>query len=193
MRFTHITCALLLTLSAAVSAQSRPTVTMPNVSPEQAKNGFTAWCLTNGMDIAEAESNRVVCTKPIAGGRGTMIQMLGGSMATPLIRLEISYASTGSAVIATAKQQLETQHGDGVVERTDFKQKNVIAGTQAILDEVAVSLAPAPLPAAPTAPTAPVAPAGPAPAATPAAPEIPPSSPTKAASGATVPPVSPAS
>lgn len=186
MRYTHVPCILLLCVSSAALAQSRPTVTMPNVSMEQAKNGFTAWCLTNGMDIAEAESNRVVCTKPVEGGRGTMIQMLRGDTATPLIRLEISYASTGAAVIATAKQQLETQRGDGVVERVDFKQKTVIAGTQAILDEVAASLAT-------PAPTAPLAPSEAAPATTPAGAESAPVSGAEPTPPADTSPPSPAS
>lgn len=186
MRSAHITCCLLLSLSAGALAQSRPMATMPNVSMEQAKNGFTAWCLTNGMDIAEAESNRVVCTKPIEGGRGAMIQMMRGDTATPLIRLEISYASTGAAVIATAKQQLETQRGDGVVERVDFKQKTVIAGTQAILDEVAASLAT-------PAPTAPVAPTEAAPAATPPASEGTPASGAEPVTDQATSPPSPAS
>lgn len=144
----------LLALSTATLAQNpRPTVTIPDVSLDQVKNGLTAWCLTNAMDIAEAESNRVVCTKPIKGGRGTFISMLNGGMAPPLIRMEASFASTGSAVIVTAKQQVETQRNDGVVERTDFTQKEVIAGTQSILDEVAAGLTPtAPTPAPTTLP-----------------------------------------
>lgn len=157
MRYTTLASSMLLAVSFSLAAQTaRPTVTIPNVTLDQVKNGFSAWCLTNAMDIAEAESNRVVCTKPIEGGRGAMIQMLRGDTATPLVRLEISYASTGSAVIATGKQQLETQRRDGVVERTDFKQKEVIAGTQSLLDEVAASLAPATPTPAPTSAAAPV-------------------------------------
>lgn len=160
MRYPILVCSLLLVISTPLAAQStRPMVTIPNVTQDQVKNAFSAWCLTHEMDIAEAESNRVVCTKPIEGGRGAMIQMLRGDTAAPLIRLEISYASTGSAVIATGKQQLETQRRDGVVERTDFKQKDVIAGTQGILDDVAASLAPAPTPTETPAPAPESAPA----------------------------------
>jgi hypothetical protein len=134
---------IFLTAGAAKAAPpARPTVTMTGVTLEQAKNGFTAWCLTHEMDIAEAESNRVVCTKPVQGGRGFLVQMLNGAGAAPLVRLEISFAFTGDAVIATAKQQLETTSNYGVVNREEFKQADVIAGTQSVLDEVAVSLQP---------------------------------------------------
>ena len=144
---------LLLALSATALAQNaRPMVTIPNVSLDQVKNGLTAWCLTNAMDIAEAESNRVVCTKPIKGGRGAFISMLNGGTNAPQIRLEASFASTGTAVIVTAKQQLETQRNDGVVERTDFTQKEVIAGTQSILDQVAAELTPTTAPPPATLP-----------------------------------------
>lgn len=155
MHHSRLAIALLLACSATALAQNaRPTVTIPNVSLDQVKNGLTAWCLTNAMDIAEAESNRVVCTKPIKGGRGAFISMLNGGTTPPQIRLEASFASTGTAVIVTAKQQLETQRNDGVVERTDFTQKEVIAGTQSILDEVAAGLTPA-APAPATTPETP--------------------------------------
>ncbi|KAF1708651.1 hypothetical protein [Pseudoxanthomonas sacheonensis] len=138
-----IALVMILAAGAATAAQpARPTVTIHGATLDQVKNGFTAWCLTHDMDIVEAESNRVVCTKPVPGGRGFLVRMLNGAGAAPLVQLEISFASTGEAVIATAKQRLETTSDTGVVSREEFKQPEVIAGTQSVLDEVAGTLKP---------------------------------------------------
>lgn len=128
---------------AHAAPPTRTNVVMAAVTTDQVKNAYATWCITNGMDVAEAESNRVACTKPIQGGRGFLIQALSGNGSAPMVRLEFSFGQTGANVVAAAKQQLETQRADGVVHREDFKQADVIAGTQEILDEVAASLAPA--------------------------------------------------
>ena len=134
--------ALSFTSSAAYAAPpARTNVVMAAVTTDQVKNAYTTWCIVNGLDVAEAESNRVACTKPVQGGRGFLIQALSGNGSVPLARLEFSFGQSGANVVATAKQQLETQRADGVVHREDFKQAEVIAGTQEILDEVAASLA----------------------------------------------------
>lgn len=133
--------------SAAYAAPpTRTNVVMAEVTTDQVKNAYATWCITNGMDVAEAESNRVACTKPVQGGRGFLIQALSGNGSAPMVRLEFSFGQSGANVVATAKQQLETQRADGVVHREDFKQAEVVAGTQEILDEVAASLAAAATP-----------------------------------------------
>lgn len=129
-------------LTAYAAPPARTNVVMAGVTTDQVKNAYATWCIVNGLDVAEAESNRVVCTKPVQGGRGFLIQALSGNGSAPVVRLEFSFGQSGADVVATAKQQLETQRADGVMHREDFKQADVIAGTQEILDEVAASLAP---------------------------------------------------
>lgn len=139
-----------LGLTAHAAPPARTNVVMAGVTTDQVKNAYATWCIVNGLDVAEAESNRVACTKAVGGGRGFLIQAFSGNGSAPLVRLEFSFGQSGANVVGTAKQQLETQRADGAVHREDFKQADVIAGTQGILDEVAASLVTPPAPSPPT-------------------------------------------
>lgn len=114
---------LLIALAAAVSND----VYFP-IPPTQTSAKLASLCMDRGTTVAESDDNHVLCTKPISGGKGMLMQMLiGNAYSTPplyMIRFQIVSYQAGSRV--QFSDWVQTQMPGGQVSRMeDTKKKNI--------------------------------------------------------------------
>lgn len=123
----HIIIAVLLVLTGCATQQPLTTISgkadgVFALAPADARDVVANWCVGRGYDIRAADDFRIVCAKPVQGGKGFAINATfggpGSSGPFAVVTFTMLGAKGGTRVIAST--MVEIQRANGRIEQLDM-------------------------------------------------------------------------
>jgi len=120
------------------SPSGKPTVTLSNVSTDEAKSKIIDSCVNIGFQIDE-QSNSVTCWNTMEGMKGAFAQVLIGNSysTTPTVYRQIIISQQGSDVrLVGNRMWMETQMAFGQVKQQELNSNQQLNEFQSFLQSI---------------------------------------------------------
>jgi len=102
---------------------------------DEVRNILIGGCISKGIPVLETNSNSIVCSKELEGGRAMIAQMAIGNShsTTPRAKVRFMFYQMGADVRVTSTQWLETQMAFGQVNTMSMDGNNDFNSIQQFL------------------------------------------------------------